>query len=147
MKDSMAIETTAAGGSALVKFFGAAVIAGAVASAFAFMFMWPRTLVEAAIRLASTLLASFIMGPVLVIAVHSWNPGMFASARAVAAMYGAVPDLGFLFIAAPLMVIAGLPAWWVIGWVVRWMDQRRDKDIGQVALDAAGAVKKVREAL
>lgn len=143
----MAIETTAAGGSALVKIFGASVIAGAVASAFAFMFMWPRTLMEAAIRLGSTLLASFVAGPVLVIAVHSWSPAMFESSRAVAVLYGAAPELGFLFIAAPLMVAAGLPAWWVIGWVVRWMDVRRDKDIGEVAQDAAGAVKKVREAL
>jgi hypothetical protein len=147
MKDTMAIETTAAGGSALVKIFGASVVAGAVASAFAFMFMWPRTLTEAAIRLASTLLASFVAGPVLVIAVHSSSPGLFESARTVAAMYGAMPDLGFLFVAAPLMVVAGLPAWWVIGWIVRWMDARRNKDIGEVAQDAAAAVKRVREAL
>lgn len=135
MKEPMAIETTAAGGSALVKLFGASVVAGAVASAFAFMFMWPRTLMEAAIRLGSTLLASFVAGPVLVIAVHSWSPTMFQSAREVAVLYGAAPELGVLFIGAPLMVAAGLPAWWVIGWIVRWLDQRRDADLAKVIHD------------
>ena len=60
---------------------------------------------------------------------------MFESSRAVAVLYGAAPELGFLFIAAPLMVVAGLPAWWVIGWVVRWMDQRRDSDLATVVKD------------
>ena len=83
----------------------------------------------------------------MVMVVHSWMPGLFDSARAVAVLYGSDPALGFLFIAAPLMVAAGLPAWWVLGATVRWLDKRKDKDIGELARDAAAIVKDVRGGL
>ena len=59
---------------------------------------------------------------------------------------GAGSFLWVLFIAAPLMVLAGLPAWWILGAIVRWFDSRKDKDIGQLAVEAAGLVNKVRGA-
>jgi hypothetical protein len=142
----MAIETTAAG-SALIKIFGVPVLAGAAATSLGFMFMWPITLKEAFIRISCTILSSTILGPVLVIVARSWWPGLFESAKEVATMYGSEPALGFLFIAAPLMVMAGLPAWWVIGAIVRWFDVRKGKDIGEIAHDAAAIVHDVRGAL
>jgi nicotinamidase-related amidase len=142
----MAIETTAAGG-ALIKIFGVPVLAGAAATSLGFMFMWPTTIKEAFIRIICTILSSTILGPVLVIIVRSWFPGLFDSAKEVAVMYGSEPAFGFLFIAAPLMVMAGLPAWWVIGAVVRWFDVRKGKDIGEMAQDAAAIVHDVRGAL
>lgn len=146
MKETMTIETTAAGG-ALLKIFGVPVLAGAAATALAFLFMWPKTMKEAAIRFACTIIASTILGPALVIALHAWWPGLFASASQVAALYGAPPTLGFLFIATPLLAAAGLPAWWLIGALVLWLNKRRDKDIAEIALDAAEAVHDVRGAL
>lgn len=146
MKETMSIETTAAGG-ALIKYFGAQVVAGAVATAFAFLFMWPKTLKEAAVRMACTILASAIAGPLLVIAAHSWWPTLFSSASQLAVIYGADPFLGYLFIAAPFLVMAGLPAWWIIGAFVLWLDKRRGKDLAEIAHDAAEAVRDVREAL
>jgi hypothetical protein len=146
MKEPMSIETTAAGG-ALIKFFGVPVLAGAAATAFAFLFMWPKTLKEAFIRLACTIMASAIAGPLLVILAHSWWPAMFTSAGQVATLYGGAPEMGFLFIAAPFMVAAGLPAWWIVGAVVLWLDKRRGKDIGELAHDAAEAVQDVRRSL
>lgn len=142
----MSIETTAAGG-ALLKILGGTVAGGAAATALAFLFMWPRTLREAFVRMASTIIASAIGGPLLVIAVHSWWPTLFQSAGEVAVMYGSSAELGFLFVSAPFMVAAGLPAWWIVGAVVLWLDKRRGKDIGEIAHDAADMVRDVRGAM
>ena len=142
----MALETTAAGG-ALIKFFGLPVLAGAAATSLGFMFMWPKTKKEAFTRFFVSTLFSILFGPALVVAVRSWWPTLFDSAKDVAALYGSDPALGFLFIAAPLMVAAGLPAWWVLGATVRWLDKRKDKDIGELARDAAAIVKDVRGGL
>jgi hypothetical protein len=142
----MAIETTAAGG-ALIKFFGIPVLAGAAATSLGFMFMWPKTKKEAFTRFFVSTLFSILFGPALVVAVRSWWPTLFDSAKDVAALYGSDPALGFLFIAAPLMVAAGLPAWWLLGATVRWLDKRKDKDIGELARDAAAVVKDMRGGL
>lgn len=143
----MPIETTAAAGGALVKIFGVPVLAGAAATSLAFMFMWPKTVKEAFVRFMCTILTSSILGPVLVVVVRNWWPTLFDAAKDVAVMYGSDPALGFLFIAGPVMVVAGLPAWWLIGGTVRWLDKRKDKDLGELAVDAAGVVRDVRGAL
>lgn len=146
MKALMPIETTAAGG-ALIKIFGVPVLAGAAATALAFLFLWPATMREAFVRFTCSILSSGIVGPFAVIAVHSWWPGLFDSAKMVCAMYGADPALGVLMVATPLMVACGLPAWWIIGGLVLWFDKRKNKDIGEMVQDAAGIVKDVRGAL
>lgn len=146
MKATMPIETTTAGGAALIKIFGVPVLAGAAATAFAFLFLWPKTLKEAFMRLMCTIATSGIAGPFLVIAFHSWWPSLFDSAKAVATLYGADPAIGVLFVAGPLMVAAGLPAWWLIGGLVRWLDRRKDKDLGEMAQDIAAVVRDVRGA-
>lgn len=147
MKDNMpAIETTSAAGGALIKIFGVPVLAGAAATALTFLFMWPRTRREAFIRFTCSICTSTILGPILVVALHSWWPSLFASAAAVAAMNGADPTMGVLAVAGPLMVLAGLPAWWVLGGIVLWLERRRGKDIGEIVHDAADVVKELRGA-
>ncbi|UMR33157.1 hypothetical protein MJ904_13895 [Massilia sp. MB5] len=119
-------------------------LAGAAATALAFLFMWPRTMQEAAIRVVSTLITSMVCGPAVVIAAAHSMPGAFGTARELAVLYGLEPIYGQLLLAAPFLVLTGLPAWWVIGWLVRWMDKRKDKDIAEVAADAAAAVRQMR---
>jgi hypothetical protein len=80
-------------------------------------------------------------------AVHSWWPSLFDSAKSVMSQYGGDPALGILFVAGPVMVLAGLPAWWIIGGLVRWLDKRRDKDIGEIVHDAVEVAKEVKGAL
>lgn len=143
----MPIETTTAGGAALIKIFGVPVLAGAAATALAFLFMWPKSLKEAFVRLACTIATSGIGGPFIVIALHSWWPSLFESSRAVTILYGADPALGVLFVAGPVMVLAGLPAWWIIGGMVLWLDRRKGKDIGEMVHDAAEVVKEARGAM
>jgi hypothetical protein len=145
MKATMSIETAA--GGTLIKIFGIPVLAGAAATGLAFLFMWPKTLKEAAIRFVCTLVASALAGPFLVIAMHSWWPTLFTSAGEVARIYDLPPELGIIFVAAPFLVLAGLPAWWILGSLVLWLDKRRGKDLAEIAHDAAVAVHDVRSQL
>jgi hypothetical protein len=142
MKETMSIETAA--GGTLIKIFGIPVLAGAAATGLAFLFMWPKSLKEAAVRFVCTLVASAIAGPFLVIAVHSWWPTLFSSAGLVASLYGVPAEMGVLFVAVPFLVVAGLPAWWILGGLVLWFDRRRGKDFGELAHDAAEIVRDVR---
>ena len=139
----MHIDITAAG-AAWIKLLGVPLLAAFFATLLSFMVMWPRSCKEALIRICSSIIIATFAGPVLVAAVLSWWPGLFDSAQTVAALYGCDPAPGFLFIGAPLMALVGLPAWWLVNASVRWFDRRRDKDIGELAADAAAAVRKVR---
>ncbi|NIA00954.1 hypothetical protein F2P46_35430, partial [Massilia sp. CCM 8734] len=72
----MAVETTAATG-ALIKFFGVPLLASAAATSLGFMFMWPKTRKEAFLRIGTTIIFSTVFGPLLVVALRSWWPGLF----------------------------------------------------------------------
>lgn len=139
----MALETTAASG-ALIKFFGLPVLTGAIATSLGFMFMWPRTKKEAFVRFSTTILFSTVCGPALAVMIRNSCPELFDAAKEVAVLYGLDPTFGILFIAAPLMVMGGLPAWYILGGLVRWFERRRNKDIGEMATDAARLVHRVR---
>lgn len=139
----MAVETAGATG-AILKLFGIPLFTGTAATALGFMFMWPKSPKEAFIRIGSTILFSTIFGPALVITLRSTMPSLFEAAREVAILYGADPALGFLFIAAPVFVAAGLPAWWLMGATVRWLNKRRKKDIGELALEVSEQLRKMR---
>lgn len=141
------MSTSAAAGGALIKIFGLPVLAGSLAAALGFMFMWPKTKGEAFARFATSIIFSATAGPLLVVWLRSYSPELFESAKDVAAMYGADQAVGFLFVAAPLLVAAGLPAWWIIGAVIRWFENRRSKDIGEMLDDATATIKKAKEAL
>ena len=148
MKDTMpAIETSTAAGGALIKIFGVPVLAGAAATALAFMFMWPKTLKEAFFRLTCAIASSVFFGPVLVLAAWATWPKLFDGAIAAARAAHMDPLAGVFVVAAPFLLVAALPAWWVIGGVLLWFDRRKGKDIGEMAHDAAAAVKDVRGAL
>jgi hypothetical protein len=141
------MSASAAAGGALIKIFGVPVLAGSLAAALGFIFLWPKTKGEAFARFFSSIALSTTAGPLLVVAVRSYKPDLFDSARFVAELYGAEPAIGFLFIAGPIMVAAGLPAWWIIGGVLRWFDKRNQKDIGEMLDDATQSIKDAKNAL
>lgn len=126
-------DTTTAVSGALVKYFGLHVSAGALAAALGFLVLWPRSIQEGFARLFITIVASSIFGPMLVVHIHSSRPELFESAQAVAQMYNLDPALGLLFVASPLLVIAGLPAWWLIGAVLRFFERDGDSWLGSLA--------------
>lgn len=140
-------QSAAAAGGALIKIFGLPVLAGSLAAAMGFMIMWPKTKGEAFARFACSIVSSATAGPLLVVWLRSYKPDLFDSAKFVATLYGAEEAVGFLFIAAPVMVAAGLPAWWVIGAVVKWFDNRRHKDVGEMLDDATATIAKAKDAL
>ncbi|AOZ06541.1 hypothetical protein [Cupriavidus malaysiensis] len=125
-----------AAGTAIAKYFGVQLGAGAIAAALGFMVLWPKTKREGFARLASSIMASIVFGPAVVAFAHARMPDMFNSARAMGASLGMAPEFGMLYASAPFLVIAGLPAWWVIGAVVRWFEKRRGKDIAELMADA-----------
>ncbi len=131
---------TGAAVSATAKLFGLQIGAGAVAAALGFMVLWPKTKREGFARLVSSVLASIVFGPALVAYVNAKAPDLFTSARAMGVTFGVPPEFGVLYAGAPFLVIAGLPAWWVIGAVVRWFEKRRGKDIAELVADAKEAV-------
>jgi hypothetical protein len=122
------------------------VAAGLAATGLGFLFLWPKSAREAASRFVCTLLVCAVAGPCLAIAAYCWWPALFASAGQAAAMAGGPAELGVLP-AAPFLVVAGLPAWWLLGALILWFDRRRSKDIGEIAHDAAAVVRSVRETL
>lgn len=137
--------TSAAGGLALVKLFGGTTVAASAAVTLGFLFLWPKSLKEAVLRIACTLICSTFFGPIFVVAVHSWWPSLFTSAATLAVTAGAPSLMGLLFVAAPILVAAGLPAWWVVGATVRWFDRRREQDLGQMVADARAVLYSINQ--
>ncbi|UGQ45073.1 hypothetical protein [Massilia endophytica] len=143
----MAIETTAGAGGVILKILGVPVLAGAAATALGFLFMWPKSMREGFVRFTCAITSSFTAGPLLAMAVYAKWPELFDAARHAAAAAHVDPLLGILGVAAPFLLAAALPAWWILGGVFLWFERRRGKDIGEIAHDAAEVVKDVRGAL
>lgn len=129
---------------ALAQLLALPIAAGMAATALTFLFMWPRTRREALVRLTCSICTAALLGPLLLVALHSWWPTLFDSAKVLAVLYGAPAMLGVVALACPVMVLAGLPAWWGLGAVVLWLERRRGKDIGELVHDAAEVVRDVR---
>ncbi|TWI65163.1 hypothetical protein IP91_02570 [Pseudoduganella lurida] len=122
-------------------------LAGSAAAALTFLFMWPHTRREAFVRITCAIAMSSTAGPLVIVAIHSCWPELFASARTISMLLGAPEEVGVLYVSAPLMAVSGLPAWWLLGGLVRWLDKRKDKDIGEMAHDVAEVVKDMRGGL
>lgn len=112
--------TTGAAGVYLLKVYGLKLMAGTLAAALMFAVLWPRTAREGVSRIACTLAGSMLGGEPLLAIVRTslawWPEGQEA--------------------AMLVYVGAGLPAWWVLGAIARWLDKRRDRDIAELAADA-----------
>lgn len=128
--------TAAAGGIALLKFFGVPIAFSSISVALGFVLMWPKSLKEAIVRIVCTVLSSTVFGPMLMILLYAWKPDLFESARHVAVLNGLDPSFGLVVLSGPLMVMAGLPAWWVLGAAVLWLERRKGRDLGELVADA-----------
>jgi len=125
--------TTTASTGAFLHYLGLHIGAGALAASLGFLVLWPRTMKEGFARLFCTIVASSIFGPILVVFAHTHHPALFESAKVVAELYQLPPDIGLLFLSAPLLVIAGLPAWWLIGAAVRMFVRDGDSLLGALS--------------
>nr|WP_309472733.1 hypothetical protein [Pseudomonas aeruginosa] len=83
-------------------------------------------------RLFCTIVASSVFGPILVVYLHSTARAVRVG-PGVAGLYQLEPAVGLLFVSAPLLVIAGLPAWWLIGAALRLFERDGDSWLGAFA--------------
>ncbi|MGN5479541.1 hypothetical protein ACTMU2_29405 [Cupriavidus basilensis] len=87
-------------------------------------------------RLLCSVGTSIVFGPALVAFAHSQYPTLLESAQSMAVASGMSAQTGSVYAIAPILVAAGLPAWWIIGAVLRWFDKRSNEDIGELIADA-----------
>ena len=114
------IETSgSAGVTALVKIYGFKVIAGFLAVVISFAFFWPKTAKEGVIRIGCTIAGSVLGGATLA----QWVYSMFA-------WWPRDTEAAML-----IYVAAGLPAWWILGFIFKWLQNQRDKDAAEVIKD------------
>lgn len=125
--------STGLGGLAALKVAMAYGIPAAVAAMLGLLIMPPRTVREFTVRTVSTVACSFLFGPALASAVIAWKPGLM-DAMTWLARHGAGTDdalLAKFYVLGPSMLLAGLPAWWVLGAYLRWMASMRQKGVLQ----------------
>lgn len=137
----MSAEAGAAAGGALVKYIGLPLLLGSLAAALGFLILPPKTQKEFVSRLTVTIIFSALFGPLLFFWFLSCFPGVMNAAVAESGL--ARWYIGMM-LSAPFLVIGGLPGWWLLGGVIRWMDKRKDKDIEEIATDAVNAYKRLR---
>ena len=113
-----------------MKVFSLPAFMGLVAGSVGFLFLWPADRKEGFTRLlASAFFSHFFGPPLLYTALHflSWIPS----------------DQ----MAAACFLIAGLPGWWILGWLFKWLGARQNQDAAQVAHDIIEGAKHAREIL
>ncbi|WP_254595573.1 hypothetical protein [Achromobacter deleyi] len=123
--------STGLGGIAAVKVALAFGLPAALAALLGMLIMPPRSPQEFVKRTICTVSCSFVFGPLLAIAVLSWRPSLMETAHWVAARSGAGEErlLALFYVLGPCMLLAGLPAWWVLGAYMRWMATMRQKGL------------------
>jgi len=120
--------TGAAGAVKIMLMFG---VPAALASLIGLLIMPPHTKGEFIARTTCTVISSILFGPILAIALITWQPEIIPAATALAKQTG----LGYeeltttFYILGPCQLIAGLPAWWVLGAYMRWMAKMREDGV------------------
>jgi hypothetical protein len=123
--------TTGLGGLAALKVAMAYGVPAALAAMLGLLIMPPRSVREFTIRTISTVSCSFMFGPALAAGVIAWKPGLM-DAMIWLSQHGAGSDdalLAKFYVLGPSMLLAGLPAWWVLGAYMRWMSRMRDQGV------------------
>lgn len=132
----MAAET-GAGGAALIKWIGVPVIAASLASALTFVFLPPKTHREFIYRLFVTFIGSFAIGPVLFFWFISQFPGVLdVAVRELSGVAGMDDGMVKMSLSVPFLIAGGLPGWYLLGAMFRWLDKRKGKDLGELVRDA-----------
>ncbi|QDJ52795.1 hypothetical protein CBR69_21990 [Bordetella hinzii] len=129
--NTMEPSTTGVGGWAAVKLAAAFGLPAALAAILGMLIMPPRSAREFVTRTVCTVVSSFVFGPMLAIAVLSWRPTLADQAHWLAQRAGTGEDglLAMLYMLGPCMLLAGLPAWWVLGAYMRWMARMREQGV------------------
>ena len=103
-------------------------VAGLTAAVLGFFVVMPRTVFEGMGRMVVSMCCSVFFGPILIATAYHWVPWLF---QASIVAFGSAQ-----FAEGPFYLIAALPSWWILGWVVRSMEDRKGKDIKDILLEA-----------
>ena len=114
------VSTSGFGLTALLKFYGAAImvtLAVALVAAVVLMTRMPRSPQEWAVGLICTVVSSLAGGSFIIVkfALHSW----------VADIWGMITLGGFFF-------VCGLPGWAIVRWIFNYIDKQEGKTIIEV---------------
>ena len=114
------VSTSSLGLTALLKFYGAAImvtLAVALVAAVVLMTRMPRSPQEWAVGLICTVVSSLAGGSFIIVkfALHSW----------VTDIWGMITLGGFFF-------VCGLPGWAIVRWIFNYIDKQEGKTIIEV---------------
>jgi hypothetical protein len=125
------MEPSSTSGIAAIKIALAFGVPAALAAIIGLLLMPPRTAREFVVRTVSTVACSLLFGPLLAISMVSWMPSLIGSAHWMATRTGGAdqPLLELFYLLGPCMLIAGLPAWWILGAYMHWMASMREKGL------------------
>ena len=118
-------------------------IATTIGTAVMYMLMLPRNQGEWFKRLVVTILCSTIFGPFVFFWFESTGVGSDI-------VHNAVNELGRwldpasikMAIAGPILAMSGLPGWYVLGWIIRFLENNKDKDAGEVLKEVGDISRK-----
>lgn len=127
------MDPTSTSSLAFAKTLGSQPVIAALSALLGYIILKPKTVGEAIARGLFAALASIFLGPLAVAVAHAKWPELFDSAVYLDTVNQT--GLGILYVTAPIQILAGLPAWWVLGAFLRWFDRRSNKDIGELFKD------------
>lgn len=149
--------SSGAAGLAAFKFFGIPLTAATLGVTLAFMLMPPQSPKEWFQRLFCTFLCSITLGPILFFAFASTDLGGAIVLTAVTELSGHVIPIPFsskvilidaayvkLVMASPFLMFGGLPGWYILGWVIRALEARKNKDAIEIAQEVGRLSKRFR---
>ncbi|WP_367352476.1 hypothetical protein [Achromobacter animicus] len=125
------------GGFAAIKIALAFGVPAAMAALIGMLLMPPKTPREFVARTACTVVSSFLFGPLLAMAAISWMPSLMDAAHWMAVRTGLGEDglLAMFYVLGPCMLLAGLPAWWVLGAYLRLTAKLQSQDLVDWAVE------------
>ena len=103
----------------------------------------PKTPQETINRLLSCAVASFVVGLPVLLLLRRHAPWVFSSALELAQAAQLDPIVGFFGLVGCVLLLCSLPGPWIIVAYVKWFSRRSRKDLGQMAGDLAGDVRRV----
>lgn len=122
--------SSAGAGWAAIKIAAGFGIPAMLAALLGLLILPPRSVREFTVRICTTVISSFVFGPLLAALLAVGVPGLLDTTNRLAEHAGITgfPQLGMFYLLGPCMLIAGLPSWWILGAYMRWTSRLQHED-------------------
>lgn len=129
--------STGMSGVAALKVVLAFGLPAAMAALIGMLLMPPLSYREFVARSVCTVLSSFLFGPLLAITVIAYFPNITEAAHWFAQRTGLGDEglLAMFYVLGPCMLLAGLPAWWLLGAIMRLAAKLQGQDLVEWVVD------------